>query len=97
MLPNLHFKQADNDPCLFYRINDDTYILVGIIVDDLIIASKTRKEADELLEKIGEVYEVKNLGKQQYVIGIHIDVDHSNRKVRYTPISRKLSLVADDA
>ena len=60
VLLNLNFKQTDNDPCLFYQISDDTYILVGIIVDDLIIASRTRKEANELLQEIGKVYEVKN-------------------------------------
>ena len=75
VLLNLDFKQADNDPCLFYKINDKNYILVGIIVDDLIIASRTRQEANALLEAVGKVYEVKNLGKPEYVIGIHINHD----------------------
>ena len=81
VLLNLDFKQADNDPCLFYKISDKIYILVGIIVDDLIIASRTRQEADELLQAVGKVYEVKNLGKPQYVIGIHIDHDEKARTI----------------
>ena len=75
VLLDLDFKQADNDPCLFYKINNKNYILVGIIVDDLIIASRTRQEANALLEAVGKVYEVKNLGKPEYVIGIHINHD----------------------
>lgn len=81
VLIDLNFKQADNDPCLFYKIDDLSYTLVGIIVDDLIIASKTSKEADDLLKDIGKVYEVKNLGKPEYVIGIHIDYNEQTKTI----------------
>ena len=81
VLIDLKFRQADNDPCLFYKIDKVSYTLVGIIVDDLIIASKTQQEADDLLKEIGKVYEVKNLEKPECVIGIHINYNEETRTI----------------
>ena len=79
VLVKLGFKQAKSDPCLFHKITKHCYTLVGVIVDDLVIASKTRAEANDLIRKIGKVYKVKNLGKPEYVIGIHIDHDEEKQ------------------
>ena len=51
-------------------------------MDDLIIASKTREEADQVIQNLGKFFKVKNLGTPKYIIGVHIKYDRSRRTLQ---------------
>ena len=78
-LHKLGFVQSNGDPCIFYRISKGKYTLLSVVVDDLIIASKTREEANKVIKDLGKIFKVKNLGTPKYIIGVHIQYDRTRR------------------
>ena len=53
-------------------INDQSGIIIGIWVDDLIIIGKNIINIKELKENLNKIFEIKNLGDLTYFLGIHI-------------------------
>ena len=78
----LGFSQAQADPCLFYKMNSREYTIVSVVVDDLLIASKTKQHANILIKQLRNSFKIKHLGNPQYVIGIHIDYDMERRTLK---------------
>jgi hypothetical protein len=49
-LRELNYKQSSVDMCLYYKIKEDTQVLVGIYDDDLLVTSNNVKLIDEFFE-----------------------------------------------
>ena len=86
-LKNIGMKQAKSDPCLFFKKDSNGYCFMTITVDDLLIATTTKKQADNLLQEMEGRFKLKDMGEPEYIIGIHIDY---NRKDRTLKLNQRL-------
>lgn len=69
-LNELGLKATTADPCVYSSRNDRTKIIVAIYVDDIIIASNDVEVIKEFKGKLSEVFEMKDLGKINFCVGI---------------------------
>src|SRR5579871_6115728 len=65
---NFHYTNSDHG----IYINDQSGIIIGIWVDDLIIIEKNIMNIKELKENLNKTFEMKDLGDLTYFLGIHI-------------------------
>ena len=59
-LKQIKFVQTSGDPCIY--VSQDGNAIVGVYVDDLLIAGKNVKRLDEIKSSIADCFEVKDMG-----------------------------------
>jgi hypothetical protein len=71
-LEGLDFRASETDPALFVKgIGcDATYFLVW--VDDILMAGKRMEEIAAVKRLLGEVFDVRDLGKATYFLGMKL-------------------------
>jgi hypothetical protein len=75
------FKSAQGDPCLYIKVNSNegSMIVVGLYVDDLLIASNSLFLTEELKESLKLKYSMKDLGRATRILNMDIGyVDGAN-------------------
>ena len=67
---NLGFVATNRDPCilLYEDLINDIIIMVGIYVDDIVIASNCDKAKDKIKMQLSQEYQMKDLGKVEKII-----------------------------
>lgn len=70
-LCRLGFTQSPNDPCLY--VSEGELAIVGVHVDDLIIAAETEERVNEIKGGIASKFAVKDLGELNYMLAIEVD------------------------
>lgn len=81
---NIGFKQSIIEPCIY--ISDANKLIVGIYVDDLIIAGATSEGVSWLKAALCAEYPMKDLGEVKTIIGMQVERTHNKLKlsqVRY--------------
>lgn len=81
-LKTLGFKQSYADPCLLYRITKSEYTILTMVVDDILMASNKEKVLDEVVDAMKKKFRTKDLGKPEYVIGMHINYDREKQVLK---------------
>ena len=76
LLKNMGFEQTKSDPCL-YISSEGELCIIAIYVDDILLATKSKKRMKDVKSKLSAQFEVKDLGDLQYLLG----VSESFRKV----------------
>jgi hypothetical protein len=74
VLADFDFKQSESDPCIWIHKNDKgecTYI--ALYVDDLIIAGENDDDIATIKRRLGERFEMKDLGIARKFLGIEIE------------------------
>ncbi|THC88347.1 hypothetical protein EYZ11_012206 [Aspergillus tanneri] len=74
----MEFEQIPSDPCVFR--NHTTGVLIGIYVDDRLIAAKNVLEIHKLKAKFAEYFNIKDPGGSK-ILGIRITRELSNRTI----------------
>lgn len=73
-LVSLGLKAAKNEPSLFYDdAGDDRVLLVLVYVDDILVASQETKYIMDLKQRLLEDFEIKDIGRAKYCLGLQID------------------------
>jgi len=62
------FTQLNGDPSILVREG----ILIGVYVDDLLIAARTMQEVQEVKDVLNRAFEMKDLGEARVIIGIRV-------------------------
>ena len=62
LLTQLGFTQLQSDNCLYLRRRHDNIQLIGLYVDDLLIASNPGQEIEQLKNALNAKYKMKDLG-----------------------------------
>ena len=75
------FLQSASDPCIYVATEGKMFI-VGVYVDDIIIESKNEEHLKRFKQALGEEFDVKDLGRLHYFLGIKIIQDNSIGDVR---------------
>ena len=65
------YRRSDVDPCIYVK-EDKDLIMIALYVDDLIIASKSEKLMKETKQNLCDRFEMKDLGRLHYCLGIEI-------------------------
>ena len=74
------FKQCLADSCLFEFNNKQGKIMIGVYVDDLIIAHNNKEMADEFIKEFCAVFTSKHLGPLSFFLGVAVD-QHSDGSI----------------
>jgi hypothetical protein len=73
------FDAIPSDPCVF--INRTTGVIVGLYVDDLLIAAKQLAEIKRFKRKFAEFFKIKDLGEVKRILGIRIIRNRKKRTI----------------
>ncbi|KAB2635675.1 glucan endo-1,3-beta-glucosidase 7 [Pyrus ussuriensis x Pyrus communis] len=77
VLPALGFVVSQYDTILFVK-HDGTHIVVLLLyVDDIIITGSSDTQVQSVINTLGELFELKDMGKLTYFFGLHIQSQDS--------------------
>src|SRR5277367_752199 len=76
-LAKFDLQPVFNDPSVF--INTDKSLVVGLFVDDMIIAAKTLDAVNEFKKGFGSIHKIKDLGEIHRYLGLTITRDRAKR------------------
>ena len=76
-LRSLKLMPTDADPCMYTSTEGET-VLIGVYVDDIIIATETTETMTEVKRQISQKFEVKDLGQLSSILGVQVKIapDH---------------------
>ena len=67
----MEFLQTTSDPCI-YRDSGGEPFIIGVRVDDIILAGKSRKRMKEVKEALARKFDMKYMGKLYYFFSIKV-------------------------
>ncbi|KAK1431018.1 hypothetical protein QVD17_14208 [Tagetes erecta] len=76
-------------PCVFIKKTTSGYVIIAVYVDDLNIMG-TRKEIHEAIALLKNEFEMKDLGKTKYCLGLQIEHTHNGILVHQSNYTEKL-------
>ena len=71
-LKSIGLKESSLDPCLYHRIEKDRKILVAFWVDDGLVATSCKGDAEHFFDKMSQVFEITVTDKVEYFLGVQI-------------------------
>src|SRR6266498_2605339 len=69
---DMGYTQCNEDHTVFYKHRGSYITLLAVYVDDIVITGDDVEEIRCLKERLGETFEVKDLGQLRYFLGIEI-------------------------
>jgi len=78
-LKRMGFVQTASDPCIY--IASEEMFIIGVYVDDIVLAGKSDKRMEDVKKAIAMQFDVKDLGKLHYFLGMKIVQDEKTGKV----------------
>ena len=81
LIDDLGFVSSPNDPCLYVRKASCSLIIIGLYVDDLLIAGNDRSEINNIKSHLSRKFEMKDLGEAKSILGIQITRNKTEKKI----------------
>jgi hypothetical protein len=69
---NNGFNRCDMDHCCYVKKFVDSYIILALYVDDMLIAGSSVTEINLLMQQLAENFEMKDLGPAKQILGMRI-------------------------
>jgi len=79
-LKKMGFVQTASDPCIYIASEGEMFI-IGVHVDNIVLAGKSDKRMEDVKKAIAMQFDVKDLGKLHYFLGMKIVQDEKTGKV----------------
>lgn len=73
VLIKIGLKQSKEDPCLFFVIKENQFLLCGIHIDDMVVVSSDERFERSYMKKIEQHIGIKNIGEAKTVLGMQLD------------------------
>jgi hypothetical protein len=77
-LQKLNLRPLSTDKCIYMRKtrrgNEGNMVLIAVYVDDIIIASNSMEEINNLKENLAKIFQMKDMGQIKYCLGIEFNV-----------------------
>ena len=70
-LKDMGFIQPTSDPCVYKNSGRENF-LIGVYVDDIILVGKSDRKIDEVKKALGAKFNIKDMGKLHYFLGMNI-------------------------
>jgi len=74
---NSGFQRCEEDPYCYVKKYVDSYIILALYVDDMLIVGANMAEIDKLKKQLSEKFEMKDLGPSKQILGIRIFKERS--------------------
>ena len=71
LLKSMGFAQTKSDPCLCIS-SEEELCIIAVYVDDILLATKSKKRFEKVISRLSAEFEVKVLGDLQYLLGVSI-------------------------
>ena len=71
-LMSINFWRLQAEPNLYIRKEGSDYVIIGVYVDDLPIASNSTTSMRKAINQLKEKFPVKDLGPLEYCLGIKV-------------------------
>ena len=71
-LDGVGFVQSTSDPCVYKKDSGGDIFLIGVYVDDIVLAGKTDREIGEVKTALSASFDIKDLGKLHHFLGMNI-------------------------
>ena len=78
----LGFMKNNVDLCLYSLGKGDNIIYLLIYVDDLLICGKNKKKIQDIKKSLANRFKMKDLGEIKEYLGINVDYDYYERKMK---------------
>ena len=78
-LLKMNFKQSIHDSCVYTYFSNDILCIIGLYVDDLILACNSNDFLVNVKNKLQNVYKMKDLGEMKQFLGVN--VHHKNDSI----------------
>lgn len=89
-IEEFHFKPTESDPCVFVRQEEGSYTLLGIYVDDGLIAATNEKDIKPVIEFLSKQFEMK-CGDAKCFLGMQLtQYDDGSLHVSQEAYARKI-------
>ena len=72
------FKRCEADHCCYVKFFGNSYIILLLYVDDMLIADSSIEEINNLKKQLSKQFAMKDLGVTKQILGIEIIRDKAN-------------------
>ena len=72
------FKKCEADHCYYVKSFENSYIILLLYVDDMLIAGSSIKEINNLKKQLAKQFAMKDLGAAKQIFGMKIIRDKAN-------------------
>ncbi|KAA3470075.1 retrovirus-related Pol polyprotein from transposon TNT 1-94 [Gossypium australe] len=72
LVGQLGFHASNADPSLFIRVTSESYLLLMVYVDGIVITGSSTKEIDNVVHQLHLKFALKDMGKLDFFLGITI-------------------------
>ena len=74
------YSRCHSDHCVYFkRLDDGSYIILSLYVDDMLVAGSNMHEINVLKRKLANSFAMKDLGVAKQILGMRITRDGKNR------------------
>ena len=74
----IEFKRCETDHYFYVKLFDNSYIILLLYVDDMLIAGSSTKEINNLKKQLSKQFTMKDLRAAKQIIGMRIIRDKAN-------------------
>lgn len=96
-LLDMGLKPTHSDPCLYVKQKGEDILLLGVYVDDLLLASTKDKWIVDMKKQLNEKFKMKDLGILHYCLGIEFECKENfiklHQKKYISDILKKFGMV----
>ncbi|CAL8169438.1 unnamed protein product [Prunus armeniaca] len=71
-LPSLGFQSSHSDPSMFVRHNSTSVVILLLYVDVIIITGLDTQVVQYVIDSLGEVFDMKDIGRLTYFLGLEV-------------------------
>lgn len=89
-LKNHNFVQSSSDSCIYTSTDNNNLCIVAVYVDDILIASKSIDCINNVKSVFCDQYQMKDLGKLNYFLGVSVVQDNDKIFINQTNFSLSL-------
>ena len=72
------FKRCEADHCCYFKSFDNSYIILLLYVDDVLIAGSSIEEIKNLKKQLSKQFAMNDLGAAKQILGMRIIRDKAN-------------------
>lgn len=90
VLSELRFERCSKEPELYRRVNKEHLLLVAVYVDDLLVTGTSLEMIDEFKKGMAAKFEMSDLGKLTYYLGIEVDQHSEGITLRQESYANKI-------